>query len=256
MTAIANGGASFGLEQIAGIYVELEVGLADFPQAVFSPPRDHKFLGNFAAELIGHDADWYDLDFSKPTETSKIQTLPFVTEKTGGLLKSLCIIRDKKTRLSADILLNKPALNTCWYRFCYVKEICQAVIYEDYKNANSEDFYPKTATYDQAIFLFSNLIRNPFSFGDFSAPESVYPLELKIENAAEVLAACLLIDIDAIMTEKKLVLEKDGRVGLEEYDFYTLAKKWQVPERYVFLLMTANEAEVFHSLVKARRDGV
>jgi len=223
---------------------------------MLAPHRDHKFLGDFVSDFIGHDADWHDVDFSRVPDSAKVKEIDFLKADTAGLLKSICIIRDRKARLFADVLINKPALNECWYRFCYLKEICQAVIHEDYRNRDFTDFYPATSSYQDTIYLFSNLIRNPFSFGDFDASNDNYPLELKIENAAEVLAAALMLDLDQLFQEKHRVLKSDGRLGLEEYDFRSLAEGWKVPERYVFLFMTADEAEVFYNFVMSARKGL
>jgi len=247
---------SFGLAQVAGIYEELERELRLLPDAMLAPSRDHKFLGNFVSGFIGHDADWHDLDFSRVPDSGKVKEIDFLKADTAGLLKSICIIRDRKDRLFADVLINRPALNECWYRFCYVKEICQAVIREDYRNRDFTDFYPKTSSYEETIYLFSNLIRNPFSFGDFDAADDSYPLELKIENAAEVLAAALMLDLDQLFEEKQKVKKSGGRLALEEYDFRAFAAKWKLPERYVFLFMTADEAEVFYDFVVSARNGL
>ena len=166
-----------------------------------------------------------------------------------------------------DILIYS-ALNNCWDRFCRAKEAAHVPIrtkanrmaeaakqviqefdkikdeleaYKEYMCDDTVVHYPDTASERQIISLFHDTVTKKFSINDFDKKD--YPIELRAENSAEIIAILLLFPPHEMINERNSLLLEIGSIAgdlceLEGADFMPIAKRWKVPLHYVELFLT------------------
>jgi hypothetical protein len=255
---------ALSLEDIIRIYVQLEENYLKLPPLIADArPRDidrlSEFLAGYSQQIYEiHEIDFYDI-------TGLDELLQSIVPEQRDVY-SFCQIFGRKSakknssepveRLVRIFINDHPAdnatklVNDCWKRFCQIKEICQAILYE---HLNSEDpaLYPETAEYTEIVKLFSDINNKPFSMSDFGNPQ--YPQTLAVENAAELLAAMLMVPIDELQSYRQEIMTELGETGLRSYNYFDIALHYKTPRRYIEVLITWDFLDDFVSMLNVGR---
>ena len=237
---------SFNLEHIIEIYVSLERRL-DFNSLFDNEPvRDEKILLEALMKQFNHKVDVFEEDLYE-----NLTTLGRARD-----LYSLCFIIHGESKKRVEIWINTHMLpdgatlvNYCWKRFCLIKEACQVIIREEFRDKGWD--YPDASTREELKTLIQNLVKFKFSMSDFENPD--YPLDTKVENAAEILAILLLYPIDRMVEDQKKHENSDSAYTNIHF---LIAEKYKVPERYVELLFSSEDLQRVFSEIRLKRDDV
>ena len=255
------------LDDVIRIYSVLEAALqSEWQQAEYiNFPRDERRILRFLSGYSNLTFSLYHFDFYA-TFGSTPELLPL--QPTQRDVYSFCQIfsrisqnpnsldrieRVVKVFVNTHTIGETPLVNYCWNRFCLVKEACQAIVYEDFKERAGESRYPQTDTYELVVELFSNINNKPFSLSDFGNEK--YPLALAVENAAELLATLLLVSIDELYDFRKNIIAQQGVVGLQAYNFLPVADLYKAPRRYIEVMSTWDHLDDFMDRIVRARNG-
>lgn len=237
------------LEDVLDIYINLEenIDLSNLRSVMEEDQRDIQMIITALKGYSNHEISVFEEDLyagASGVGRNRDFYSKCLLFQSGG--KNRVEVWVNKHRLpSGDMLVND-----CWRRFCIVKEACQPIIRDHFMKAEWE--YPDAANMMQIVTLYKNLVKFKFSMTDFD--NANYPLDTKIENAAEILAILLLYPIEKMVNDR----DRNNEIeygGIFNESFYNLALGYKVPERYVELFLTSNELDRIHGLIKKKRNG-
>ena len=242
---------------VLDMYVTLEsnIQLENLTAAHQSDIRDENMLlkalsGYLVQQINVEEVDFYeDLNEEHPLRTRDFYSFVHIfdgAEKYAEIVINSHVLPD-----------GRRLVNECWKRFSIVKEVCQVVIRQAFYDDGIE--YPNTNNYLKAGSLFHNLVKYKFSIEDFDNDK--YPSDVKVENAAEILAILLLYPIDKMVQDRALLsngdqIQQNGNVifGIFDDGFYDIALRYKVPERYVRLFLTSSNLNHIHGIVSQSGD--
>ena len=238
----------FDLEDVINIYVTLEqnMELSNLTGPSTEDVRDEVMLLNAISGYSNHKIDVFEEDLYDT-----------ITESVGRSRDyySKCLIFHGEVKKRAEIWVNSHKLlsgahlvNSCWRRFCIIKEACQVIIREEF--LRHDWVYPATKNVEELVTLYRNLVKFKFSIFDFDNEH--YPLDTKVENAAEILAILLLYPIEKMVADAER-LNGDSFDSAFSNSFYEIADNYKVPERYVELFLTSEELGRMDSLIQMKR---
>lgn len=182
-------------------------------------------------------------------------------DELGSLV--LVYYKDKRP-VGADILLNnakltddKPVFNYCYRRFLAIKEAFHVVLrFELIKEGRNYD-YPDSNQAKSMMPSIERLIFLPFAIIDFDDPE--YTDDVKIENAAELLAVLMLYPIEKIASDRNTFTAAVGAEFDDPTAIATSTKAFaelhKIPQRYVDLIFRWQGFDSFYSRIRQLRAG-
>jgi hypothetical protein len=238
--------------EILAFFVEFERALeAEAPTGVFSAcPRDEiALLKAFEAYFQGPmrllEIDSYD-GLEPPTGQNDSSEVAGPALRKDELASLILIFFENGFPKKADILINSglldsgaPIFNKCYRRFLAMKEAFHAILRLEFARRN--DPYPDAADSVTILKTLEKLIYLPFAIIDFDNPE--YDDDIKVENAAQLLAILILYPIEQINADRAQFLEEfdGGDANFENPEIivtrsYEFAAKHRVPQRYVDML--------------------
>lgn len=250
---------------IAKIYARLQYERdSHFTQAMRAEfPKGSKMLAEFLSGHLNHTyelakSDFYDVKGAsnaevnaKPSEHD-VYSFVFLNERPEAPALGKVARRHVRIHLNVGKTNSGEPLNTCWRRFCILKEVCQAIVYEEFSE-NSLEAYPKTIRFPQISSLFEKINNEPFSLWDFDDKD--YDRAHFTENAAELLALGMLYPFDhALEHQKELQARAAG--DLTKSDLMEIAKYYKIPKRYVELMMTWAGLNEFVAIIESFADSL
>jgi hypothetical protein len=242
---------------VLDIYVTLEsnIQLDNLTAAHQSDVRDEKMLlealsGYLNQKIVVEEVDFYEgLQDDHPLRTRDFYSFVHIFD---GASKYAEVVINSNTLPDGGALVNE-----CWHRFSMIKEVCQVVIRQVIYDYEME--YPNTDGSMKAGRLFHNLVKYKFSIADFDSEG--YPADVKVENAAEIIAALLFYPVDKMIHDRKTLengnhLEENGNVifGVFDNPFYDIALKYKIPERYVRLFLTSPNLDQMNNAINGGDD--
>lgn len=237
----------FDIELVAKIYARIEYERDSTYTAGMRAqfPKGSKMLAELISGYLNHRyevarSDFYNVEGASEDEAKKrptehdVYSYVLIKERPAATALGKLERRDVRIHLNIGTTSSGEPLNRCWRRFCCLKEVCQAIIYEEFESSNSNS-YPRTLDFSRINALFERINNEPFSLWDFGDPE--YDPAHFTENAAELLALGLLYPFDhALEHQKALNTKYDGDLSL--VDLKPTANYYKVPRRYVELMLT------------------
>jgi hypothetical protein len=275
------------LEEAFRLAAELECGLRRHisDPAKLLPPRDADEIMRYFKSYLGGCVEFRlrERDFS---DTKGMSEALARRRPTQGALRSF-IVNKIDTRGYCRVLLNAPMMNTCWRRFCKVKETSQAVIrrfsfvqeervaprddeweipkeylcdeVESSQNETPRDEYVDTATIESAARLLKINAEKEIALDEFERPE--LSSDGRIEKTGEIIAALLLFPPTEMIAARNRLLDEIGSIDgslnqLDYANFYDIADKWKVPTKCVQSFLTHEGLEyncqVYEMVLRAR----
>lgn len=250
-----------GIEFIAEIYSDLNISAKDFhlfhDSELDQFPRGVYRLTPFLEEQHRHEykvleADFYDsysaekyLQNTIP-DNQDVYSVVFIGERKESLVPGRIVSRNVEIWLNSAREGDAPVLNHCWRRFCILKEICQAIIFEEYSRRGDDKIVTHMA-FSEIDTLFNKINNEPFSLWDFDDPD--YDRGVFLENAAELLTVGILFPFEHA-AELRVKAEQEFKGKFSDVDYGSIAQHYQVPLRYVELLLTWRALPGFISSIK------
>lgn len=256
----------YKLDLVAKIYARLTFELrSNYPEAMLAQyPRGAKQLSEFISGYLNHTyevarSDFYDTSgacseevATAPTD-SDVYSFVLIKRRPESSTLGQLVRRPVRIHLNTGKMTDGEALNKCWRRFCGLKEVCQAVIYEELNADGDDGAYPATIIFKEVNSLFEKINNEPFSLWDFD--DDNYDFAHFTENAAELLALGLLYPFEHSFEHQK-GLGADFQGDLTSVDLLPIADHYKVPKRYVELMMTWSGLAAFVAKAETYLDSV
>jgi hypothetical protein len=255
----------YNLDLVAKTYARLQYErYSYFPVGTRGQfPKGARLLSDFIAGYLNHKyelvrSDFYNVDGADEAERATrpierdVYSFVFIGERPKPNVLGKQEKRPVRIHLNVGTTNSGEPLNRCWRRFCCLKEVCQAVIYEEANRAN-DTAYPTTLLFPQLRMLFGKINNEPFSLWDFDDPD--YDLAHRIENLAELLALGLLYPFEHALANQETLKAKFNN-DVSQVDLYSIADQYKVPRRYVELMLTWTGLSEFVALVEQYSDRV
>lgn len=225
-------------EDILDIYVTLEenIQLDNLVAQHQKDVRDVRMLLDALQGFLNYNISVLEVDFYKGLDSSQVgRSRDFF---------SLIHIFSAESK-SAEIAINShilpdgaPLVNYCWRRFCTIKEACQIIIRAHFYE--NDIVYPDSVGEEKQSELLHNIFRYKFSIEDFESDK--YPPDVKVENAAEILAILLLYPIEKMVVDKKDI-NSSNHFGVYNHAYFNIADRYKIPERYVDLFLSSENLD-------------
>ncbi len=101
------------------------------------------------------------------------------------------------------------------------------------------------------VELFYTINTQPFSILDFKHP--AYNVQVTIENAAELLATLILMDVEECANVRATIIAHGGNTALYSFDFKPMANKYGIPRRYPEIIVCWKMFEEMYAQMLAVR---
>ena len=254
----------YDLDLVAKIYARIQYErLLFFPEGARGQfPKGSKILSRFFSGYLNHTyelvrSDFYDVQGADDAEIATrpkerdVYSFVFIGERPKTEVLGKLERRPVRIFLNVGTTNSGEPLNKCWRRFCCLKEVCQAIIYEEANLVGEQDAYPVTIKFSAMRMLFEKINNEPFSLWDFDDPD--YDLAHRSENVAELLALGLLYPFEHALANQR-VLKDRFENDISKVDLLSIAERYKVPQRYVELMLTWAGLAKFVALIEQYSD--